>query len=348
MDILGDFVLTDEGIAGGYVCIEGGKITAIEEGRPPVRPLASGLVIPPMVNPHTHCADAGLKIRPGMTVEELVAPPDGLKHRYLRNLTARQLDKNIKDYAAASDRNGIETFIDFREGGEEGCRALREAVPDSVILGRPMSEEYDPNEVAKILGIADGIGISGISDMNVGYIENVADQVRKAGKIFAIHASERNREDIDLILYLDPTFVVHMTEATDSDILKCAESEVPIVVCARSNQYFGRVPPIKKMLDCGADIAMGTDNAMLCDPDMRSEALVFEDILVSQGGLAEDVADPMLGGGRKILYPYNKLCVSVGMAADLTVLPCSGEFRIDRMLRDRSPIFRYKPKSGES
>ncbi|MCL2295907.1 MAG: amidohydrolase family protein, partial [Methanomassiliicoccaceae archaeon] len=216
MDVLSGSVLTDDGIIDGYVCIENGIVTAVEEGNHPGPHLANGLIIPPMVNSHTHCADAGLKVPPGMTIEELVAPPNGLKHAYLRGLDESSLEEDIRAYARASRMNGIGSFIDFREGGGRGCRILRKAAPQSTILGRPVSKEYDPQEISMILDAADGIGISGISDMDHGYIEKVADQARERRKMFAIHASERIREDIDFILSLDPAFVVHMTEATDS------------------------------------------------------------------------------------------------------------------------------------
>ena len=341
MDVLSGSVLTDDGVIEGYVCIEKGVVTSIEEGVPPAPPLASGLIIPPFVNAHTHCGDAGLKIPPGLTIEELVAPPNGLKHRYLKGLDETTLENNIRGYANTSYENGIGRFIDFREGGEAGCRIMRKAAPDAVILGRPLSEKYDPQEVSKILDVADGIGISSISDMDNRYIEKVADQTRERGKIFAIHASERVREDIDIVLSLDPAFVVHMTEATDSDMLKCAESEVPIVVCARSNLYYGKVPPVKRMIDCGVDVAIGTDNAMLGDPDMRTEASAFREFLLSQGGSDDDVAASLFRNGRKILYPHNKIHVAVGTAADLTILPCSGEFQMKEILRNRGSIFRY-------
>jgi len=341
MEVLSGSVLTEDGIIDGYVCIEDGIVASVEEGDPPKLPLATGLITLPMVNSHTHCADAGLKIPPGMTMEELVAPPDGLKHAYLRGLEGPSLENNIRAYAHASRMNGIGTFIDFREGGERGCMTLRKAVPGATILGRPLSEEYDQDEVSRILDVADGIGISGISDLDHGYIEKVADQARERRKIFAIHASERVREDIDLILSLDPAFVVHMVEATDSDLLKCAESEVPVVVCVRSNLYFGKVPPVKRMLDCGVDVAIGTDNAMFCDPDMRAEASVLKDVLLSQGGSADDIVDPLFRNGRKILYPHNKIHISVGMKADLTVLPCSEGFRMEDVLRNKGPVFRY-------
>jgi cytosine/adenosine deaminase-related metal-dependent hydrolase len=344
MDVLGSSVLTKDGVICGYVCAEDGIITSIEEGRPPKKPVAAGLVIPPMVNAHSHCADAGLKIPPGISLEELVAPPDGLKHVYLRGLEDLTLKKNITSYAKSSYKNGIGTFIDFREGGEKGCRILREISPASTILGRPLSKEYDEAEIEKILEIADGIGISGTSDMSHKFIEKIADQVRDKGKIFGIHASERKREDIDLILSFDPAFVVHMTEATDSDLLKCAETDTPVVVCARSNLFFGKTPPIMRMKKCGIDIAIGTDNAMFGEPDLRLEASAFRDVLLSQGGFVEDVFDPMFINGRKILYPDNKLHVSVGMRAYLPVLPCSEEFTMGDILRNSDPIFRYEPK----
>ena len=346
MDILNGSVLTDAGIIKGYVCIEGGKVTAIEEGRVPKAPIATGLIVAPMVNAHSHCGDRGLrgKIPEGVSLEELVGPPNGLKHRHLREISEQDLRKNIKEYAEASRGSGIGTFIDFREGGVKGCSVLRDAAPEATIMGRPVSKEYDPEEISKILDIADGIGISGIADMDHSYIENVADQVRERGKMFSIHASENRREDIDLILSFDPAFVVHMVHATDSDILKCAETDVPIVVCARSNSFFRLIPPIKRMMDCGVDIAIGTDNAMLCDPDMRSEASAFRDVLLKQGGSEEDIIAPMLTNGRKLLYPNNKIYVTAGMTADLTVLPYAGEFRINGILTCKDSIFRYGPE----
>jgi len=347
MGVLRGTVLTADGMIDGYVRIEGGIVTEIEEGDPRERPLASGMIVPPMVNSHTHCADAGLKVPPSMTIEELVAPPNGLKHIYLKGIEESSLENSIRGYADASRANGIGKFADFREGGESGCRILREAAPEAVILGRPVSAEYDPCEVSRILDAADGIGLPSISDMDHGYIEKVADQTRESGKIFAIHASERVREDIDLILSLDPAFIVHMTEAADSDLLKCAESEVPVVVCARSNLYFGKRPPLKRMIGCGVDIAIGTDNAMLCSPDMRSEASVFTDILISQGCSVEDVIFPLFKNGRNILYPHNRIHVSVGMTADLTVLPCAAGSSIEDILRNRDPIYVYESEKEE-
>lgn len=242
-----------------------------------------GIFVYDVLNAHTHCGDYGLKVPEGLSLEELVAPPDGLKHRYLRELDGDGLRGNIRSFCKASAFYGSAGFVDFREGGAEGCKVLRECCGDAVILGRPVSEEYDPEEMSQILQVADGIGLPSISDMPLDYIESVADDVRDARKILAIHVSERVREDIDAVLSLDPAFVVHMCEATDDDLAKCVEAEVPIVVCPTSNRYFGKEAPVASMIRNGADVALGTDNGMLCEPDMVKECGVMSSILDSQG-----------------------------------------------------------------
>jgi len=314
--------------AGGYIVRHGSLepctvvcengIASVEDGMPD-RCDFTAVFIRDMVNAHTHCGDYGLKVPPGLTLEELVAPPDGLKHRYLRSLGKEGLEENIKRFSDASAGYGSASFIDFREGGMEGCLAARACAPDAIILGRPVSKEYDPEETARILEVSDGIGISGLQDMDRPYIEALADDVRDSGKILAIHVSERVRDDIDFALSLDPAFVVHMCEATDDDLSKCAEAEVPIAVCPTSNAYFGKEAPVARMIACGADIALGTDNGMLCEPDMLSEASLLTRIIRRQGGDADAVWGA-LSGLSKILYRVKSMESHLG-GAYLTVAP---------------------------
>ena len=298
-----------------------------------------------LVNAHTHCGDYGLKIPEGMSLEELVAPPDGLKHRYLRGLSEDDLEHNMRSFSKASACNGSAAFIDFREGGAKGCKMLRECSEDAIILGRPISPEYDPDEMAEILSVADGIGLPSITDMPLDYIESIADDVRDSGKIFAIHASERIREDIDTILSLDPTFIVHMCEATDDDMAKCSEAEVPVVVCPTSNRYFGKESPVRRLLENGVDIALGTDNGMLCEPDMIGESHVLADVLKGQGGDSDDVWRLLSTFPSKLLNRTIRMEERISERY-LTVIPETGEGTTNGCIPARP--FRIKINRGVS
>ena len=57
MKCLAGKVYDGEGFRDGYALVEGGKTVEIGEGKAPYVPDAVGVVIPRMVDGHTHCAD---------------------------------------------------------------------------------------------------------------------------------------------------------------------------------------------------------------------------------------------------------------------------------------------------
>ena len=315
------FVLIDGRMVRGHAVSEGG-VTELFEG--PCRGKADlyGVILPSLNDTHTHCADAGAKPEPGMTLEELVAPPNGLKHRYLRETPRDVLVKDMHAFGEQAKANGIGTFVDFREGGAEGCRMAREACASAVILGRPSASESGPSELEEILSVADGIALSSLTDVGYAEAEKAAHAAHSAGKPFAIHCSERIREDIDSVLSLEPAFLVHMCEASDSDLRKCADAGIPISVCARSNRFFGKVPPLKRMKDIGCTVSMGTDNAMLCTPDLRPEAALFREIL---GSAEYDgwIWECMTAGATELLYRTRGIH-ACKREEEYIVLPLSG------------------------
>ncbi len=286
----------------GYVIIEDGRVVETGDGIPHGSEDA-GYILPGLTDAHTHVGDAGLRLNQNRrySLEELVAPPDGLKHRYLRETPIRQIEADMADYARRLGDSGVRRFIDFREGGVEGAEALRRASEDAVILGRPVSKEFDPNEVDMLLDAADGIGISSISDLPDSYCSALADAAHRRGKVLALHASERVREDIESVLALEPDFIVHMCEATDSDLRRCADAGVPAVICASSNIYFGKVPPLKRMCDAGLEFSVGTDNAMLCPPDIMTEACKVAELAQTQGCPELTAVRALADAGNKLL-----------------------------------------------
>jgi cytosine/adenosine deaminase-related metal-dependent hydrolase len=81
-----------------------------------------------------------------------------------------------------------------------------------------------------------------------------------------------------------------MTHATDRHLRRCAEEEIPVAVCPRSNWRLGVAgsrehPPVPRMLELGCRVLLGTDNAMFIPPDMAGE-LAFASVVYGIDPLA--------------------------------------------------------------
>ncbi len=279
-----------------HAIIENGKLVIREE--PSENAEVSGIILPMPVNCHTHLGDAFIEKPDKATVEELVAPPDGLKHRMLAAVEPEEQIAAMKAAIELMGNTGISHFIDFREGGLEGTRRLLLASIGSrarpVIFGRP--EGID--ELESLLTVVDGIGMSAVSDMDFEELAAISHLTKKAGKGFAIHASEAVQENSDEYLELKPDLLVHMVKADSDDLIACSAANIPIAICPRANAFFGLKPEIKKMLDTDITVCLGTDNAMLASPDIFAEMR----LLASNFGLTkEEVFSIAFENGRKVL-----------------------------------------------
>ncbi|MDD3399178.1 MAG: amidohydrolase family protein [Candidatus Methanomethylophilaceae archaeon] len=323
--ISGQILLGDEFVT-GHIGIEDGIIKEIGDGDSPAPPLHQGIVLPSFINGHTHCADGAAPIPLDIGLEEAVAPPHGLKHRFLGGCSEDSLRSSMTSFMEESARHGSSAFVDFREGGLLGVKTLQglPLIQRRVVLGRPVSPRYDHQEVDSLLDACEGLGLSCISDMDAGYLDSLADHVHRRGKILALHASENRREDIELVMSLEPDFLVHMVEASDDDLRRCADQGLPVVICPRSNLFFGKVTPVRRMRECGVETALGTDNAMVCNPDMRTEGEFLLRLLRSQNDDAAGLLDTCVTRIRKILNAESGLPIKLGKEADLVVFPGDG------------------------
>jgi cytosine/adenosine deaminase-related metal-dependent hydrolase len=244
----------------GRVVVDDGRIEAVER----VETDSTDIVCPAFVNAHTHIGDSIAKeAGAGLSLDELVAPPDGLKHRLLRETPDEEKVAAMRRSLRFMRATGTAACIEFREGGVSGVEAFERAREgldiEAVVLGRESREAMEAS---------DGFGASGARD---GDFAALREATRGAGKLFGIHAGERDPDDVDAALDLDPDFLVHMVHATDAHLDRVAREGTPIVVCPRSNLVTNvGVPPIAA-LAARTTVALGTDNVMLDSPSMFRE-----------------------------------------------------------------------------
>jgi len=278
MDYVSGEILSENGFIKGYLGFEKDTILEFGKGRPTKKPFCKGLIVPSFINAHTHIGDSFIKkrkIKLPKNVVELVKPPNGLKHKLLKEATEEELIEGMKDSINVMFYSGITKFCDFREGGLKGISELNKALKNqkiaAIIFSRPSELKYNSDEIEILLNNSDGIGLSSISDWNFFELKKISSHVKKRNKLFAIHASEIFRENIDDILDLKPDFLVHMVKATESDLIHVKDNNIPIVLCLRSNAFYRLKPNVKLMKKVGINIMFGTDNSMLNSPNILDE-----------------------------------------------------------------------------
>jgi len=247
-------VFSRDGFKGVGLNLESCEIAESMDG------VEDGVIVPLFRNCHTHLGDtlARDEIPEGLSIAELVGP-SGWKHKWLAN---NDVEASIRAGMKEIIASGTGLVMDFREGGKAGLDKFEDMqYPGTLILlGRPENGGNLPEENA---------GISSLAD-----VENTSElieQARGRGGLVGIHHSENEREDIQGIIELMPDFLVHMCHASDDDLEMVKAAGIAIVVCPRSNAYFGNLPPLEKMIELGINLGFGTDNGMFCTANILDE-----------------------------------------------------------------------------
>lgn len=273
-------ILDADGARPGYVRIRHGRVLEVgQRGTDSLRGRERrirGIVVPSPVNSHTHLGDAvSVREPPPGPVARLVRPPHGYKFRLLATATREEKGRALRGAFARMAHDGVRAVVDFREEGVDGVNLLRNAARGTglrtVILGRPLRRPIDRAELASLLRVADGVGLSSALEESLETRNVVARACRARGKYYGLHASEARREAPDTYLAPRPDLLIHLAKATSDDLAVVADARVSVAVCPRSNALFGRQPDLAAMERAGVSMLLGTDNAMFHAPSIWRE-----------------------------------------------------------------------------
>lgn len=277
------------------IVIDDGKIIEMAkdvcEGK--IIDATDSIVCPTFLNGHTHIGDSIIKDEGyGLSLGEMVKPPNGVKHKALANAEDGEIIDAMKKSMWDMFESGTTHFIDYREGGIKGVELLRKASKNlpvtSVILGRDDSF-YGQNPdlrkvkiaIRKLLKLADGIALSGFGEISDEVASLITSECRKAGKISSIHVAESmhlqddslrdfNKTEIQRGVDADFDQLVHCTNPRNNDLELIKNSNV--VVCPRANATLNvGVAPLNEMFFKGIKPLLGSDNLMLNSPNLFRE-----------------------------------------------------------------------------
>lgn len=251
------------------------------------------IVCPTFLNGHTHIGDSIIKDEGyGLSLGEMVKPPNGIKHKALANAEDGEIIDAMKKSMWDMFESGTTHFIDYREGGIKGVELLRKASEDlpvtPIILGRDDSFYGDDPDlrkvkiaIRKLLKLADGIALSGFGEISDEVASLITSECRKAGKISSIHVAESMHLQDDSLRDFNKTEIqrgvdagfnqlVHCTNPRNNDLELIKNSNV--VVCPRANATLNvGVVPLNEMFSKGIKPLLGSDNLMLNSPNLFRE-----------------------------------------------------------------------------
>lgn len=279
------------------IVVDEGKIIEIgkdtKEGK--IIDVEGAVICPSFINGHIHIGDSIIKDEGySFPLSEMVKPPNGIKHVALSKASDEELIESMKSSMWEMVNSGTTHFIDYREGGIEGVKLLKEASKDipikPIILGRDDSFYGDDPDLAKVkkaisklLKIADGIAPSGFGEITDEVAQLISTECEKQGKISSIHVAESESNQIESLNRNNITEVgkgvkakfnqlVHLTNPKSNDLEVVSKLNQNVVVCPRANATLNvGVAPLNKMLKLGIKPLLGTDNVMLNSPNMFRE-----------------------------------------------------------------------------
>ncbi len=321
------------------------------------RSLARHLLIPGLVNAHTHAAMSLFKgfaddLPLRVWLEEHVWPAE---RRWVSDAFVRD---GTRLAAAEMARGGTTCFNDMYYYPDESARAAAEvgirAMVGLIVVGMPSVWARDADEyLAKGIEVHDRLrdhrlartafaphAPYTVDDRTLERVAVLAEELdipvhmhvhETASEVEQAFAStgERPLGRLERLGLLSPRLVaVHMTELDDHEIQRVAECGVHVVHCPDSNLKLGSgFCPLERLRAAGARLAIGTDGAASNNDlgmiaEMRSASLLAKGVSGDPAALpaAAALEAATLGGARALGLDTEIGSLAPGKAADLVAI----------------------------
>lgn len=234
------------------------------------------LLMPGLINSHVHIGDSFAKERGyNKGLIDVVAPPNGLKHLLLEKISPEIKINGIKQATLEMISNGIIFFMDFREGGAQGIKILKDALKDNSIKYQIYGRFNNIEEIEHIFREADGIGLSSYKNLDNPIKKKLRKNKEKYKKLIACHHAEKRRKPKLFEQILKDNLIqilIHGTQLLESDLKKIKNKNISLILCPRCNGYFGLgFPPIEEIVKLNIPVSIGTDNIMINTPNLFEE-----------------------------------------------------------------------------
>lgn len=317
------------------------------------------LVIPGLINAHTHSYMSIFRnVADDLSfMDWLMGTIDPLEAQ----MTPEDAYWGAKLAIMEMMRSGTTTFSDMQMHIHQTTKAVAETGMRAVIgrgLVGGLDENNEVNEVGQIkLGEAyEEMEDAALTDRlsfrlaphapytcDPGYLKYVADEAKAKNIGIHIHLSEsvaecegtQSSQGCTPIVYADragcfdvPCVAAHCVQVTDEDIALMASKNVNVVSNPASNMKLGNgFAPIKKMLDAGINVCLGTDGAA-----SNNSLNLFHDLslmtLIHKGtgktpqcvSAQEGFAMATINGAKALCLDKITGTIEIGKKADLAIL----------------------------
>jgi 5-methylthioadenosine/S-adenosylhomocysteine deaminase len=346
--------------ADGAIAVSSGRIVAVgaraelaarfEPAERIARP--HHLVIPGLVNAHTHAAMTlfrGLPVRAPLFawLKDSVWPAEA------RWMSPDLVRDGTRLAIAEMVRAGITTFADMYFFPEEAARVAAESHVRAAI-GLPIAESAAPwaEDATACLARAERLWDEyrsdpwvslhfaphapySVSDDTLRRVQRVADELDAR---VAMHLHESEIEVRDSLAQhgvrplqrladrglLRPGFsAVHMTQLTEDDLELVQRTGIAVIACPQSNLRLGNgITPLTELLARGINVGLGTDAPASCGAlDLLAEARMAA--LLGRSGARTALRMATLGGAAALGLQQEIGSIEPGKAADLVCIDLS-------------------------